>query len=181
MLCRMELDTARHRALDHLTSTFPGFERDFVIVEHATMDAGWCWVFFWNSRRFLETGALEDGIAGNAPIAVEKDSGRVHVTGTAMPVEVYLEQLRDRTICPVCGYDGLIEPPWTGASASEEICPACGIHFGYDDAAGGNAANRADTYERWRNHWVATGMKWFSSGRRPPRDWDPVQNLKRLQ
>ena len=32
--------------------------------------------------------------------------------------------------------------PWAGASASLEICPCCGIHFGYDDYAGGAADAR---------------------------------------
>jgi hypothetical protein len=46
-------------------------------------------------------------------------------------------------LCPVCGYDWLTEEPLVGPSASDEICPVCGIHFGYDDAAGGRAEDRA--------------------------------------
>ena len=48
----------------------------------------------------------------------------------------------DRFTCPVSGYPELEEPPWTDGSGSDEICPSCGIHFGYDDAAGGDAARR---------------------------------------
>ena len=35
--------------------------------------------------------------------------------------------------CFVCGYPELDELP----DRSDEICPSCGFHFGYDDAASG--------------------------------------------
>ena len=38
-------------------------------------------------------------------------------------------------ICPVCGYNALHEPAYDRfGCASFEICPCCGIEFGYDDA-----------------------------------------------
>src|ERR1700722_1795355 len=42
--------------------------------------------------------------------------------------------------CPVCGYAKLAEPPYdkTGC-ASFEICPSCGIEFGYHDASKSHA------------------------------------------
>jgi hypothetical protein len=50
-------------------------------------------------------------------------------------------------LCPVCGYE-LAFAPWSDDSPSDEICPSCGIQFGYDDAAGGSVACRAGVYER---------------------------------
>ena len=87
-------ERARERAHAYLATAVPDFDARFTIVDDNTLDAGWCWVFFWDSKRALETGELADAIAGNAPIAVDKESGDVHVTGTAHPVEYYLEQLR---------------------------------------------------------------------------------------
>jgi transcription elongation factor Elf1 len=53
--------------------------------------------------------------------------------------------------CPVCGYDELAEQPWTeDGGGSQEICPQCGIQFGYDDAAGGDLTRREQTYAEWR-------------------------------
>jgi hypothetical protein len=83
--------------------------------------------------------------------------------------------------CPVCGYDRLRKAPWTETGPSDEICPSCGIHFGYDDAAGGKIEDRQLIYERWRARWIQGGMKWFSSGQPPPRNWDPVELLSRVQ
>jgi len=82
-------------------------------------------------------------------------------------------------LCPVCGF-GLEFEPWRGASAADEICPSCGIHFGYDDAAGGDGEKRAAIYGEWRQKWIAKGMPWSSVGQPPPSAWDPGENLARL-
>jgi len=84
-------------------------------------------------------------------------------------------------ICPVCGYDGLFEPPWREESPSDDICPSCGIHFGYNDAAGGDPAGRARIYDQWRQRWISDGMPWHSAkAESPPPGWDPASQLKRI-
>jgi hypothetical protein len=83
----------------------------------------------------------------------------------------------DRYLCLVCGYGGLGEPPWRDGTGSDEICPSCGIHFGYDDAAGGDPAAREAVYRGRRGDWIAGGMRWWSSGDQPP-DWDPICQLE---
>ncbi len=82
------------------------------------------------------------------------------------------------TLCPVCGYDlGLL--PWSDDSPSDEICPSCGIQFGYDDAIGLREPNaREAVYARWRAQWLDRGMPWSSHGRVPPVHWDPVLQLR---
>jgi hypothetical protein len=72
----------------------PDFDAEFAIADEHTADFGWCWVFFWTSRRFMETRDLRDAAVGNAPVAVDKETGRAHVTGTAYPVDYYLERIR---------------------------------------------------------------------------------------
>ena len=64
--------------------------------------------------------------------------------------------------CPVCGFPDLHEPPWQGNAASDEICPSCGTHFGYDDDAGGDAAQREAIYRQRRETWRAAGTPWFA-------------------
>jgi hypothetical protein len=41
------------------------------------------WVFFYNSRRFLETGDPLAGLGGNGPIIVEREGGRLHILPSA--------------------------------------------------------------------------------------------------
>lgn len=86
-----------------------------------------------------------------------------------------LEQL-----CPVCGFDGLDDPPWLDDSPSDEICPSCGIQFGYDDAAGGDIGERRRVYDAWRARWLSAGCPWTSRGREPPPSWDPHEQLRRV-
>jgi len=85
--------------------------------------------------------------------------------------------MSDRFMCFSCGYPELVEPPWENDSASDEICPSCGIHFGYDDAAGGDPARREAVYREWRRRWIAAGMKWWS-GRDAPAGWNPEAQFR---
>lgn len=60
--------------------------------------------------------------------------------------------------CPVCGYS-LGFAPWKGESASDEICPGCGIQFGYNDA---RPDLREGVYAEWRRQWIAGGRRAFA-------------------
>ena len=50
------------------------------------------WVYFYQAKEFLETGALSSMLAGNAPFVVNRSKGTVQVLGTAHPVDVYLKE-----------------------------------------------------------------------------------------
>ena len=80
--------------------------------------------------------------------------------------------------CPVCGWDGLDEPAWVGASQSDEICPCCGTHLGLDDGAGG-PADRSTRHAELRARWVEGGAVWWSSTPAPP-GWDAGAQLADL-
>jgi len=78
--------------------------------------------------------------------------------------------------CPACGF--LLDfEPWSNGSPSDEICPCCGIQFGYDDAAGGNMQRRSELYKEWQRDWISKGMPWRCEGAPAPRDWNPVKQL----
>jgi len=81
--------------------------------------------------------------------------------------------------CPVSGYT-LDFAPWVDTSPADEICPSCGIQFGYDDPAGGDLEARNNVYDTWRESWIKKGMRWFSSGVAQPPDWNPEEQLRRL-
>ena len=60
--------------------------------------------------------------------------------------------------CPSCENELEFEP-WVGDLDSQEICPFCGIQFGYDDACGGDRTARQALYEKWRTVWEQNGKK----------------------
>lgn len=80
-------------------------------------------------------------------------------------------------LCLVCGFGGLQVSPWADGEPSDEICPSCGTHFGYDDVAGGRADLRERIYLRRRLEWIKRGSPWYSASRRPPADWDASAQL----
>jgi hypothetical protein len=74
-------------------------------------------------------------------------------------------------ICPVCNYL-LGFHAWKNNLPSDEICPSCGIQFGYDDAKGNNEEERKNIHLEWRKKWVKSGKKWWSETKRP-KEWNP--------
>jgi hypothetical protein len=64
---------------------------NLILLDDITSERAFGWVFFYDSKRHQETGDFSDVIAGNAPIVVTRVDGRLHVTGTAFPVEHYLK------------------------------------------------------------------------------------------
>jgi hypothetical protein len=68
-----------------------------------------------------------------------------------------LELLR----CRVCGLVQR-EPPWglDGQSPSFNICPCCGVEFGYEDSDPSALAS-------YRSSWLANGATWFRPKERP--------------
>lgn len=84
-------------------------------------------------------------------------------------------------MCPVCGYPELAEEPWDNGAASDEICPCCGTHFGYDDSAGGDAGDRERVWRALRLAWEDKGCPWFSSRTTPRAGWNPHDQLLAFQ
>ena len=61
------------------------------------------------------------------------------------------------TTCPVCQTQ-LDFAPWHNNAPSDEICPSCGIQFGYNDM---RSDLRQRVYSLWRAAWIANGRRAF--------------------
>jgi len=83
---------ARQLALNYVKDHEQASGLELVLLDHFTIERNFGWVFFYDSKRHSETGNLSYALAGNAPIVVTRADGRVHVTGTAQPLEQYLEK-----------------------------------------------------------------------------------------
>jgi hypothetical protein len=63
-----------------------------IVLESETIDKPYGWVFFYQSREAVESGDPLKGYAGNAPLIFNRVFGEYHVTGTAMPIEHYIQE-----------------------------------------------------------------------------------------
>jgi hypothetical protein len=88
----MTRDQAKALVLNEINRPDPARPEglDLVVIDDETIERDFGWVFFYESRRFLEAGRLEDKLAGNAPYIVDRRSGVLHITGTAHPIEYYI-------------------------------------------------------------------------------------------
>ncbi|MEK4485686.1 hypothetical protein MHH81_08785 [Psychrobacillus sp. FSL H8-0484] len=81
-------------------------------------------------------------------------------------------------ICLICGFNELYDPPYDEkGGASDEICPCCGFHFGFDDD---DVQDKKVVYEQWRGKWLQNGSQWFSKSRKPNENWNVEQQLNKI-
>ena len=65
---------------------------DCVVLESKTIERAWGWVFFYQSKEYLNSGKFEHMLAGNAPLLVNRNTGNITHTGTAHNIEHYIKE-----------------------------------------------------------------------------------------
>ena len=63
-----------------------------VVVRVDEHDFGW--VYFYDGSIHVQTGNVSDAVVGNAPLIVDRTDGKLYITGTAHPIEHYLQEFR---------------------------------------------------------------------------------------
>ena len=48
---------------------------EWVVLDEHTIERGWGWVFFYDSRRHRQTGEFRFAVAGNTPFFVHSSNG----------------------------------------------------------------------------------------------------------
>jgi hypothetical protein len=86
----ISFEEARQRVSRYLGRPDPYQAEPIELVIVETMERPWGWVFFYDSEAHVRSGAFDDMIAGNGPILVERESGRLFLTGTAESTEHYI-------------------------------------------------------------------------------------------
>ena len=89
----MTRDQAKDIALKYLNSDRSS--DDLVdIIDEQTIEETFGWVFFYESKKFLETGEEKWMLAGNSPLIVDQDDGSVHSTGAGPFYEQGIEEYK---------------------------------------------------------------------------------------
>ena len=86
----IDLSTAQHIARQFLGQPEPVAEYSFVVLDDCLIEKPKCFVFFYESSKFLATDSFDDRLVGNAPILVDRETGAPRFLGTAEPVESYI-------------------------------------------------------------------------------------------
>ncbi len=65
------------------------------ILDEETIEFEYGWMFFYQSKEYIETGNLDKLVGGNAPIIFDKFESQLYVTGTGNSEDYYLEKFKD--------------------------------------------------------------------------------------
>ena len=65
--------------------------KDCSIVPDATREFEKCFAVFYQAKKYIENGDFASMLVGHGPVLVDKESGDVFETGSAYPVERYVE------------------------------------------------------------------------------------------
>jgi hypothetical protein len=67
-----------------------------MVVETKTIEKPYGWVFFYNSKKYLDTGNFRFRLAGNGPVIVNKRSGAVEFFGSNKPPEEFIKDYEEK-------------------------------------------------------------------------------------
>lgn len=87
----MSLSSAQERVEEYLKDLEAGAGDELRIVAEQTIECPAGWVFFFNSKTFIEMGDPKYALAGNGPLLVNKNTGDIVQLGTAYPVNDYID------------------------------------------------------------------------------------------
>jgi hypothetical protein len=75
--------------------------------------------------------------------------------------------------CRICGLY-IEDEPWgeDGYCPTHEICPCCGVEFGYEDYT-------IESIIEYRNQWIKNGAEWFIEKQRPE-DWSLEKQMQNI-
>ena len=79
----------------HLRALSPP-DGEWVVMEAKTIEKPYGWVFYFDSKAYLETGVVSHALAGNGPMIVNRHDGSIAELGTALPTHIYIAEYESR-------------------------------------------------------------------------------------
>jgi hypothetical protein len=74
----------------------PNSDDTLVIRDNLTRERPFGWIFFYDSKKFLETNDMQYAIAGNGPVIVNKHNGTVQFYGSGKPIQSVIDEYERR-------------------------------------------------------------------------------------
>lgn len=91
-LSTKEMQEAIKKIETYLNNTMKLEDDSILLLTDMTIEKEKYYVFFYNSKKYVETEDMAYALAGNAPVILNKETGMIVATGTAYPVEYYMEE-----------------------------------------------------------------------------------------
>ena len=91
----MNREEAKAAVLERLQRRGIGGSEELAINDSSTIEKSYGWVFFYNSRRYLETGDHMDMLYGAGPVVVIAATGEIIEFGSARPSEEFIKELEE--------------------------------------------------------------------------------------
>lgn len=88
------LEEARDAILSYFMDS--GFNENIVIVDSLTVEKPYGWIFFYNTKEYLETGDFLYALLGNGPLVIERKTGKIVALPSASSPEESIQQYEDR-------------------------------------------------------------------------------------
>ncbi|GAB4043106.1 YrhB domain-containing protein [Spirosoma litoris] len=83
--------------LAYLRKNNPTYNQEQItLVLTKSREESFGWIFFYDSKEFLETGDFSKAVVGNAPVIIDRATGELTETGTAHSIEYYIEQYKTK-------------------------------------------------------------------------------------
>ena len=82
----IDRDSAKAMVWSYLDENF-GREPELAIVDGEPSETTHAWIFFYNTREYLETGEFSAALAGNGPVLVNKVTGDIEAFGAATALD----------------------------------------------------------------------------------------------
>jgi Immunity protein 35 len=83
-------DQAKLLAKKAVSALGAASEDEFLLIEGNTVETDHGWVFFYNTREFIDTGEPTSSLVGNGPIFVSR-TGEVRELPSAVPWETSIK------------------------------------------------------------------------------------------
>jgi hypothetical protein len=87
-------EEAKEIAQNALHKTRSRIDNELVIQDKFTVEFETGWVFYYQSRKYLETGDILFRLMGNGPIIIDKEEGLAYQAGTGEPVQYWIEEFK---------------------------------------------------------------------------------------
>jgi len=85
-------EQALQAARKHLLTKYQLGDDAVIFLDSFTRERPYGWVFFYESRRFVETGDIMHAFGGNGPLVADAERERIFEVGTANGVEAELSK-----------------------------------------------------------------------------------------